>query len=114
MMLSVYNIFVSIKNQNKANLTPDPDTRMGQATKEAFIARFAAFRSFDPVTAPPALPGQNTVMAWKAFSGMTDQDLGAIYDYLKTLPPIKNQVVHFPMAAASRPPAPTSPGSGKS
>jgi hypothetical protein len=30
---------------------------------------------------------------------MTDRDLGAIYDYLKTLPPIENHVDPFPDAA---------------
>jgi hypothetical protein len=26
---------------------------------------------------------------------MTDQDLGAIYDYLRTVPPVNNAVVRF-------------------
>ena len=29
---------------------------------------------------------------------MTDSDLGAIYDYLKTVKPIENKVVTFPDA----------------
>ena len=27
-------------------------------------------------------------MAWSAYAAMTDADLGAIYDYLRTLPPV--------------------------
>ncbi len=30
---------------------------------------------------------RNTVMPWVAFAGMTDQDLGAVWAYLQTLPP---------------------------
>jgi hypothetical protein len=31
-------------------------------------------------------------MAWWAYSGMSDEDLGALFDYLKSLPPVKNNV----------------------
>jgi hypothetical protein len=81
-----------------ANITPHPDTFMGQATKEEFIGRFRAFAGFTPETAPEASKGRNTVMPWIAYSGMTDEDLGAIYDYLKTVKPIANKVNPFPDA----------------
>lgn len=81
-----------------ANITPHPDTFMGQATKEAFIARFRAFANFTTETAPAAPEGRNTLMPWIAYSGMTDEDLGAIYDYLKTLEPKANKVDPFPDA----------------
>jgi hypothetical protein len=29
-------------------------------------------------------------MPWYAYAGMADEDLGAIYDYLRTLPPVKS------------------------
>ena len=79
-----------------ANITPDPDTYMGHATKEEFIGRFRSFASLNADT--PAPPGRNTVMPWLAFSGLTDKDLGAIYDYLKSLQPIKHKVTTFPDA----------------
>jgi len=80
-----------------ANLTPEEHTWMGHATKEEFIARFKAFEPLaaDPPAAPP---GQNTVMGWLPFSGMTPEDLGAIYDYLKTVKPVRHEVVTFPDA----------------
>ncbi len=81
-----------------ANLTSTPGTYMAHATKEEFIGRFKAFASMDANTAPDAPAGRNTVMPWLAFSHMTDQDLGAIYDYLKTVTPIENKVVTFPDA----------------
>jgi len=81
-----------------ANITPHPSTWMGKATKEEFIARFRAFASFTAASAPPAPAGRNTLMPWITYSGMTDEDLGALYDYLKTVPPVENQVNPFPDA----------------
>jgi hypothetical protein len=31
----------------------------------------------------------NTVMPWVRYSGMTEEDLGAIWDYLQTVPPVE-------------------------
>jgi mono/diheme cytochrome c family protein len=77
-----------------ANITPHQDTFMGQATKEQFIGRFRAFAGEPPL----ATPGRNTAMPWLALSGATDQDLSAIYDYLKAQPPVENKVEPFPDA----------------
>jgi hypothetical protein len=81
-----------------ANITPASHTFMGQATKELFIGRFHSFAAFNASNSPAAPPGQNTVMPWLAFSQMTDEDLGAIYDYLKTVKPDPAVVVTFPDA----------------
>lgn len=77
------------------NITPHPAVYMGQASKEEFIARFRAFASYTHETAPVA-KGRNTLMPWISYSGMTDEDLGAIYDYLKSLPAVENKVDPFP------------------
>lgn len=82
-----------------ANLTPHPDSYIGRATKEEFIGRFRAFASMNASTAPVPPKGRNTVMPWLAFSHMSDHDLGAIYDYLKTVKPVANKVNAFPDAA---------------
>ena len=79
-----------------ANITPMPYTFVGRATREEFISRFKAFASLTAENAPQAKPGHNTVMPWISFAGMTDQDLGAIYDYLKTVKPIDNKINPFP------------------
>ncbi len=81
-----------------ANLTPHSDAFLGHATKEEFIGRFRAFAFLNAANAPPAPPGRNTVMPWIAFAGMSDADLGAIYDYLKTIKPVANKVTSFPDA----------------
>jgi hypothetical protein len=84
---------------------------MGHATREEFIARFKAF---EPLVAnPPAAPsGQNTVMGWLAYAGMTPEDLGAIYDYLKTVKPVRHDVVTFPDAPAATPVSPAAAPAG--
>ena len=81
-----------------ANITPDPDTYMGQASREEFIGRFKSFEGLGGENAPVAPRGKNTVMAWPRYAGMTEADLGAIYEYLKTVKPIKNKVDPFPDA----------------
>ena len=80
------------------NLTPHKDAYLGRATKEEFIGRFRSFASLTGDAAPVASKGRNTLMPWLALSGATDEDLGAIYDFLKTLPPIENKVNPFPDA----------------
>ena len=87
-----------------ANLTPDPDNYMGQASREEFIDRFKSLESLGGENAPLATPGKNTVMPWPRLAGMTREDLGAIYDFLKTLKPIKKKVVSFPDAPPSTTP----------
>jgi mono/diheme cytochrome c family protein len=81
-----------------ANITPHPSTFVGRSTKEEFIGRFRAFAGYTADTAPEAPKGKNTIMPWIAYSGMTDEDLGAIYDYLKTVPANAKKVNPFPDA----------------
>jgi hypothetical protein len=71
---------------------------MGQASRDEFIARFKSFEGMDGENAPIAPPGKNTLMAWPRYAGMTREDLGAIYDYLKTVKPIKKKINPFPDA----------------
>jgi mono/diheme cytochrome c family protein len=85
-----------------ANLTPAPHTFMGQASKEQFIGRFRAFAGLNAETSPAAAPGRNTVMPWLGFAHMTEEDLGAIYDYLKTVKADSAVVVTFPDAGRPR------------
>jgi len=81
-----------------ANITPHPSNWMGQCSKEEFIGRFRAMAGYTVDTAPAAPKGKNTLMPWISYSGMTDEDLGAIYDYLKTVTPIDHKVNPFPDA----------------
>ena len=79
-----------------ANITPDELTGIGTWSKSAFIGRFRAYAN-----GTPAVPqgGDNTVMPWTMFAGMSDEDLGAIYDYLRTVEPVRNAVEKWPVEA---------------
>ena len=76
------------------NLTPDPDTGLGEVPREAFIGRFKSFAQVDPEAR--ADPSVRTAMPWRELSGMTEEDLGAIYDYLRTVKPVSHRVVTRP------------------
>jgi hypothetical protein len=78
-----------------ANITPHPDAFFGKVARQEWIDLVHSFVDLreHPVPAPE---GSNTVMPWLPLSTMTDQDLGAIYDYIKTLPPIPNEINSFP------------------
>lgn len=76
-----------------ANITPDVETGIGKWTKEAFIARFKAYA--DSSYHAPKVTGFQTIMPWTMYGGMSDQDLGSIYVYLKSLKPARNAVKVF-------------------
>lgn len=78
-----------------ANLTPDNETGIGLWSREDFLDRFRAARvepgssDLKPAGTPP------TVMPWAGLAGMREQDLGAIYDYLRTVGPVRQEVMIF-------------------
>ena len=78
-----------------ANITPDSATGIGAWTRERFVGAFRSRlpRSGEPA---PAAPGERrSPMPWLSYAGMTEADLAAIYDYLRTLPAVSNEVVRF-------------------
>lgn len=84
-----------------ANITPD-DTGIKAFTKEAFIARFKAFGNPAAAVAVDTTKGDaQTVMPWTMYAGMTEQDLGAIYDYLRTVTPVHNPIERYTIPLAN-------------
>ena len=77
-----------------ANITPDNETGIGKWTKAQF---FAAIHKYKGVSPLPAVSHNdfNSIMPYATFSRMTDQDLSAIYAYLRTVKPVKHSVVKF-------------------
>ena len=57
-----------------ANLTPDPHTGLGIWTEEMFIN-----------TVLPPMP-------WQNMASLNDEDLKTVFAYLRSIPPIRNQV----------------------
>ncbi|WPU92358.1 c-type cytochrome [Mucilaginibacter sabulilitoris] len=82
-----------------ANITPDKQTGIGSWTKEQFLSRFKEYA--DSSSKPIAVkPGEyQTIMPWYRYGAMKTGDLEAIYAYLKTIKPKKNQVNKFTPAA---------------
>jgi len=78
------------------NITPDA-TGIGSWTKEQFINRFKMYTDSAYVlpTVDLVKGDLQSVMPWTMFSGMTKEDLGAIYEYLRTVPPVNNKVTRY-------------------
>lgn len=68
------------------NLTPDENTGIGSWSEATFVQALKTGRHMG--VARPILPP----MPWQALSNLTDEDLRAMYAYLRTLPPIPNRV----------------------
>ena len=83
-----------------ANITPDAETGIGTWTKEMFLSRFKAHE--DPAKEKDVPDGEfQTIMPWTMYGGMKSSDLEAVYVYLRSLKPVKNQVTRFTAAAAA-------------
>ena len=78
-----------------ANITPDETTGIGSWTKDQFIEQFKGFDADSNQAASVGPKDFNTPMPWTLYGGMTREDLGAIYDYLRTIKPVNNTVVKF-------------------
>lgn len=78
------------------NITPH-QTGIGNWTREAFIGRFKIYEDSSFVLPEVDMQAGDfqTVMPWTMYAGMTEQDLGAIYDYLQTIEPVENTVTRW-------------------
>jgi len=85
------------------NITPHA-TGIGPLTKEQFVARFKGYEKGKFVPPPvDANKGEmQTVMPWTMYATMTEQDLGAIYDFLHTQKPVENLVNRWTPAVATK------------
>jgi len=77
------------------NITADIETGIGAWTKESFAARFKMYADagYEPAEVKPG--EMNTPMPWGMYAGMKEKDLHAVFAYLKSLKPIKNNVTRF-------------------
>lgn len=82
-----------------ANITPDEETGLGKWSEDRFVKKFKGYANMTYENAPRTTQANFTVMPWYGFSQMSDEDLKAIYAYLRTLPAIRNSVeLHPPQA----------------
>ncbi|HET6556832.1 MAG TPA: cytochrome c [Prolixibacteraceae bacterium] len=78
-----------------SNISPDVETGIGGWNEDVFVTLFRAHS--DSVTMNTKVnPGEfNSIMPWTMYGKMHEDDLRAIFAYLKTVKPIKNSVVKF-------------------
>ena len=81
---------------NTANITSDSATGLGAWTEERFLNKFKTYREpsgyiFDPKE-------KNTLMPWSEFAKLNNDDLSAIFAYIKTIKPVKHLVEKYPLA----------------
>ncbi|MCB0715357.1 MAG: cytochrome c [Chitinophagaceae bacterium] len=77
-----------------ANITPDSASGIGTWTEERFMNKFLPYRKEEAYNFKPGK--ENTIMPLTYYAGMKDEDLKAIYAFLRTLKPIHNQVEKYP------------------
>ena len=82
------------------NLTPDENTGIGSWSEQTFVQAMKTGKHMG--VSRPILPP----MPWPAYGQLTDDDLKAIYAFLRTLPAVKNRI---PDPA----PPPSAPGAPK-
>lgn len=75
-----------------ANITPDADSGIGTWTEQQFIDKFKAFEGTPPRPLTAQEQRENTVMPWLNYAGMSREDLGAIYAYLRTQKPVLRRI----------------------
>jgi mono/diheme cytochrome c family protein len=78
-----------------ANITPDSLTGIGAWTEQKFIEKFKTYRDVKVYEYDPGK--QNTMMPWTLYAKMKDDDLKAIYAYLRTLKPVSNKIEKWSM-----------------
>jgi mono/diheme cytochrome c family protein len=78
------------------NLTPDELTGIGSWSEETFVKAMKTGRHMG-VSRPIQPP-----MPWQWYAQLTDRDLKAIYVYLRTIPPIRNDAPDWQPPAEAR------------
>ncbi|HVG39996.1 MAG TPA: hypothetical protein VM888_00195 [Chitinophagaceae bacterium] len=71
-----------------ANLTPDSATGIGAWTEEVFVKTLRTGKHLGDANGRDILPP----MPWFNVAKMTDDDLSALFAYLRSIPPVNNRV----------------------
>ena len=80
-----------------ANITPHQSSGIGSWSEEMFIARFKQFQDSSLIINNNMVePGEfNTEMPWRFYSKMSEEELGSIFEYLKSIDPIDHSMTRF-------------------
>ncbi len=85
-----------------ANITRNDESGIGRWTETQFIEKFAQYRGYAEKGSPKVSNDDFTLMAWVNYARLPDEDLRAIYNYLRTQPAIYNAVDSHPDKPAKR------------
>jgi len=80
-----------------ANITPH-DSGIGPWGERQFLNKFAEYRDYAANGPPKASPASFTLMPWLSFSQLPEDDLSAIFAFLKAQKPVRNHVDSHPGA----------------
>ncbi|POY39332.1 cytochrome C [Solitalea longa] len=80
---------------SSANISPDVKTGIGSWSQEQFLNKFKTYRDSSIYTKTVAPADFNSLMPWSMYAQMKDEDLKAIYAYLRTVKPVSNAVEKF-------------------
>ena len=67
------------------NITPDLETGIGRWTEDQFV------KTFKTAVSPTGEKYRTSPMEWQIYANMKEEDLRAIYRYLRTVKPIVNK-----------------------
>jgi hypothetical protein len=79
-----------------ANITPDKDTGIGKWSEQDFLNKFYQYRKYVEKGSPKIGPESFTLMPWLPFCQLPEEDLKAIFAFLKTQPAVYNAVETHP------------------
>lgn len=77
-----------------SNITPDA-SGISSWDETRFVRQFKQYQDSGYVLPKVPMGEFNSLMPWTMYGGMKEEDLKAIYAYLKSVSPIKNEVVKF-------------------
>ena len=75
-----------------ANITPDKETGIGTWDEEYFLNQFTQWRDPEMKYKKKAPGTKGSEMPWSLYAGMSDEDIRAMYAYLKTVNAVNNKV----------------------
>lgn len=82
-----------------ANITPDTQTGLGKLSEDQFVEKFYQYKDYVKNGPPKVGDDGFTLMPWLGYSQMEEQDLRAIYAYMRTVKPVVNSVETHPGTA---------------
>lgn len=78
-----------------ANISPDMNTGIGSWTEAQFVDRFKEYADSTFIFHEVSAGQFNTSMPWSMYSRMSEDELKAIYAYLRTATPVENLITKF-------------------